>query len=83
MAMIVLFFLERRFMSENNNSIQTKIEKPAQECSGLTNDVKRKGIRIKNTTYLVGMHFDNDNGEPIEDKMKGLIIKDILGKKRI
>ncbi len=67
---------------KNENKI-SNAEKPVQECAGLTDDVKRKGIRIKNTTYLVGMHFDNDNGEPVEDKMKGLIIKDILGKKRI
>ena len=41
------------------------------------------GMRIKNTTYLVGIHFNNASEQEIEEKMKDLIIKDVGRGKRI
>ncbi len=44
---------------------------------------KRTGMRIKNTTYPVGIHFNNASEKQIEEKMKAIIIKDVGRGKRI
>ncbi len=44
---------------------------------------KRTGMHIKNTTYLVGIHFNDASEQQIEEKMKALIIKDVGHRKKI
>ena len=57
-------------MQKTMNNEQTNAPDPEPEFSGFT-------MKSGNTTFLVGLHFNEASKETLDDKLKKLIRKDV------
>lgn len=62
---------------EKRKRLITFDKEPTQECFGFFDETRRTSMHIGNTTYLVGIHFEKDEKESLEDKVKSIILGDI------
>ena len=57
--------------------METRVTRPQEATADTSSDTPVLTMKIGNTTFLIGIHFNQDSKETMEDKIRKLIRRDI------